>query len=92
MEEPDLSSQDLSGPDWNLNCNCHSGTQESIGTFLDKQLPEEVFPSCKIMSFDFQRVTCQNLLISSSLHTHFSWICTDQASDALRQDLECTQF
>lgn len=66
--------------------------QASTGAFLDKQLPEEVFASCKIMSYDFQHVPCQNLLISSSFHTHFSWICTDQASDVLRQALECTQF
>lgn len=65
--------------------------QDSIGAFLDKQLPEELFASCKIMSYDFQRVTCQDLLISS-LHAHFSWVCTGQDSDVLRQDVECTQF
>lgn len=66
--------------------------QGSVGAFLDKQLPEEEFTSCKIMSYDFQHVACQNVLISSSLYAHFSWICTDRASDVLRQDLECTQF
>jgi len=56
-EDPGLSSQDF-----DLNWDCHK--QESIRAFLAKQPPEEVFTIYKNMSSDFERVTCQNLLIT----------------------------